>query len=149
MTQENTDFGMSTRINDFPDNNCTLLLKCNYCLRQLDSTKNDSSREYTNLGGMPNNLNDNVCFGCGQYLSKCAVCSFPITIHINSKIRKVSSTNTLGNGGYEEKNMVNELYAFCTKCHHGGHFDHYRDWFQEFNQCPFYNCECMCKDTYN
>ncbi len=130
---------------------CILLLKCAYCKKTLDSTKNDSSRDYSNRWGMSINRNDNICFYCGQYLSKCAVCNFPITIHNNSNIKRVSSVISLeGNEesrNNSDKNNPIDLYAFCTKCRHGGHFDHYRDWFAEFNQCPFSTCECRCKDS--
>ena len=39
--------------------------------------------------------------------------------------------------------LVKGLLNFCSKCGHGGHSQHIKDWFLEQNVCPT-GCGCMC-----
>ncbi len=35
-------------------------------------------------------------------------------------------------------------YLWCTKCRHGGHLEHIKDWFVDLNICPVADCSCIC-----
>ena len=66
----------------------------------------------------------NICPKCKYKFTKCSVCACPIKLSQNSN---------------------NECFVFCNKCSHGGHYDHYKGWFKEFNECPNSRCDCRCQ----
>ena len=35
-------------------------------------------------------------------------------------------------------------YIWCTKCRHGGHIDHIKEWFADLLVCPVADCNCIC-----
>jgi hypothetical protein len=40
-------------------------------------------------------------------------------------------------------NTVKGIGVVCPKCHHGGHVQHMRDWFEDHDWCPA-GCGCNC-----
>ncbi len=64
--------------------------------------------------------NSDSCPKCKHNYSRCSVCSHPI--------------------------KVNECLVYCTKCSHGGHYEHYQDWFREITECPNSKCSCRCSE---
>jgi hypothetical protein len=45
----------------------------------------------------------------------------------------------------EEEYKVPDLkYLWCTKCRHGGHIDHIKEWFTDLMICPVADCNCLC-----
>ncbi len=44
----------------------------------------------------------------------------------------------------EEKTGLDFKYIWCTKCRHGGHLDHIREWFTDLMVCPVVDCTCIC-----
>ena len=82
----------------------------------------------------------NKCPKCHKFLPKCSICFFPIKINENNSVpfKNFIYNNNNNNNNYE--------FIFCTKCKHGGHINHYLEWFEEFNVCPFSECNCLCID---
>jgi hypothetical protein len=35
-------------------------------------------------------------------------------------------------------------YIWCTKCRHGGHLEHLKEWFNDLLVCPVADCNCVC-----
>ena len=147
--------------NDKNDSNsCTLLLTCKFCHSKFQTLENVSeNKTFSSLikeGQQKSFLrqqktDDGSCPSCKQKLTKCAVCLFPISIDTNIKLRRIGSSSYLNkesnNKDENEKNVFNECYVFCTKCLHGGHLEHYKDWFNAFNECPFFKCSCKCEEN--
>ena len=71
------------------------------------------------------------CSQCGSKIpldsSKCMVCSEATTF-------KCSVCQLSCHG----------VISFCSKCQHGGHIDHYQDWFKNHRVCPT-GCGCICR----
>ena len=108
-----------------------ILFTCSYCGEKLDMDKKSStinsipSSKKTSPIFFDNSCNDDICPKCKQFYTKCSVCSFPIKLN---------------------KNLGNHCIISCTKCSHGGHFEHYQSWFSEFNECPNSKCNCRCQE---
>ncbi|KAI3654471.1 hypothetical protein MP228_000525 [Amoeboaphelidium protococcarum] len=66
-------------------------------------------------------VNDSVCHTCQERMPKCVVCQLSVK---------------------------QELFVFCSKCHHGGHQTHLASWFYSESECPF-GCGCQCTLTFN
>ncbi len=46
---------------------------------------------------------------------------------------------------YSDEAKTPELkYIWCTKCRHGGHLDHIKEWFNDLLICPVADCSCIC-----
>ena len=97
---------------------CILEFRCSHCEQNMNTIKKNT------LTVFPNSNNDDICPSCKYKFTKCSVCLCPIKL--NSK-----SNNA---------NLV-----FCNKCFHGGHYNHYKGWFKEFNECPNSQCDCLCQ----
>ena len=110
------------------DEHCVLIFTCSYCGNKINTTENFSSSNSLslkeNFSGQ-SMMDDDLCPSCKHNFSKCSVCLCPIKI---------------------SKKLNNECYVYCTKCHHGGHYEHYKGWFKEFNECPNSKCDCRCQD---
>ena len=109
-------------------NKCILSLICSKCGKKLSSfITNQLSNKKNNCFSSDKNkniINDNECPYCNFNLSRCSVCSCPIKLDILSN---------------------KECLAYCNKCLHGGHYNHYKDWFKEFTECPNSKCSCQCQ----
>ena len=106
------------------DDKCILIFTCSYCGERIDTTKNnfEGKKELFFNQSMGN---DDICPKCKHNFIKCSVCLCPMKLSKNNK---------------------NESIIFCTKCHHGGHYEHYAGWFEEFNECPNSKCNCRCQE---
>ena len=129
MISTNTEDNESEKIRN-PNNKCVLIFRCSYCGEELNTLEeNISDNSYSPGKGeiyfRQNMTNYDVCPKCKHNYSKCSVCLCPIKI---------------------SKNLNNECFIYCTKCSHGGHYEHYQDWFREFNECPNSKCDCRCRD---
>jgi len=83
----------------------------------------------------------NKCPKCQKFLPKCSICFFPIKISENDSIPFSYIKNNNNKDNFKNKNCE---FIFCSKCKHGGHINHYLEWFDEFNVCPFSECNCLC-----
>ena len=118
------------------DKSCKLVLSCNYCGKKLPENPNEKKMAPKGLfrkvkaNNICNSKDSSKCEECQHYLPICSVCYIPIRI--------------------EKKNTNNEsndyIYCWCCKCKHGGHAEHYEEWFEEFDICPFESCKCKCKE---
>ena len=104
-----------------PNNQCVLIFTCSYCGKKYNTIENISNDKCQ----VKSMVSDDVCPACKHNFSKCSVCLCFI------KLKKIHN---------------NELFVFCTKCHHGGHYEHYKGWFKEFNECPNSKCDCRCQE---
>ena len=110
---------------------CILLFTCSYCGKKLN-TLNINEDDNSSSGYEKDNIfyqnmaNDYICSGCNKtYLKKCSVCLCAIKIN---------------------KNYNSGCIIFCTKCSHGGHYEHYKEWFTYLNECPNSKCDCRCQE---
>uniref|UniRef100_A0A1I7SUG9 Zinc_ribbon_16 domain-containing protein n=2 Tax=Bursaphelenchus xylophilus TaxID=6326 RepID=A0A1I7SUG9_BURXY len=39
---------------------------------------------------------------------------------------------------------MDDWFIWCTKCCHGGHLKHLREWFDNYDLCPSGGCDCEC-----
>lgn len=88
---------------------------------------------------------DAYCPKCSKKLPACAVCLQPIEVcgqvrpsrkgYLESRRELIKEENKKG---------TNQRYFWCTKCRHGGHINHYLEWFEDFSVCPFSECKCKC-----
>ena len=114
-----------------PNDKCILIFTCSYCGKKINTLKKNEddkslSYEKDNNFFYQNMANDYICSGCNKtYLKKCSVCLCPIKI---------------------SKNLNSECITFCTKCSHGGHYEHYKEWFTYLNECPNSKCNCICQE---
>ena len=111
-----------------PKEKCVLIFTCSYCGSKINTIKinlkgSSTSKEIEKV--IPKNKNDDICQECKRNLAKCSVCQCPIKL---------------------KKNLNNQAFIYCTKCSHGGHYDHYQGWFKEFNECPNSRCNCRCQE---
>ena len=44
----------------------------------------------------------------------------------------------------EENKGHDPKYIWCSKCRHGGHLEHLKEWFTELMICPVADCGCIC-----
>ena len=106
---------------------CVLEFLCAHCGTKIETLENKLPKIEYPLKKRNNNviIKDDKCPYCKEKLSKCSVCSCPIRL---------------------SKKSNNECLVFCNKCSHGGHYEHYKVWFQEFNECPNSKCNCRCQE---
>ena len=83
-----------------------------------------------------------LCPKCSHNLPACSLCHLPIITFKRNQI-KAQNNNIISNEKETQENNDNK-FVFCTKCLHGGHLEHYEEWFSEFNICPVSKCECLC-----
>ena len=105
---------------------CVLKFTCSYCGNKLDTftKKKSQNKNPQRQFNTYNVTNDDKCPQCKVKLSKCSVCS--CSVKLSNK-------------------ADNDCLVFCNKCSHGGHYEHYKFWFQEFNECPNSKCNCRCQ----
>ena len=113
-----------------PKDKCILVFRCSYCGEEIDTfdkhfSDNSSSMDKGEIYFRQNMTSDDVCPKCKYSYTKCSVCLCPIKIN---------------------KNLNNVCIIYCNKCSHGGHYEHYQDWFKEFNECPNSKCNCRCQE---
>ena len=101
---------------------CVLVFLCPHCGRKVDTL--ESHNHPNSILHNPNIIDGDMCPSCKNKLSRCSVCSCPIKLSNKSN---------------------NECLVFCIKCSHGGHYEHYKGWFREFNECPNSQCDCRCQ----
>ena len=106
-----------------PKEKCVLVFTCSYCGSKINTLKISNSKEKYKY--IIKNSNYDICQSCKRNLSKCSVCHCPVKL---------------------SQNLNNEAFIYCTKCSHGGHYDHYQGWFKEFNECPNSQCDCRCQE---
>ena len=118
-------------------NECELKLTCNFCSSILE----------------PDNSNQDFgdkCPICKKFLPKCSICFYPIQINEKNFIsplkNKLDKSNINNINIKNNKNNKNYEFVCCTKCKHGGHINHYIEWFNEYKICPFFKCDCLCVD---
>ena len=121
FTNRPKDAEIHDKIKSHSLDHCVLVFVCSKCGLKLDPIdKNDK-----NINSFTNGIiNDNICPNCKFKFSKCSVCLCPINL---------------------SKKSDNKCIVFCNKCSHGGHYDHYKGWFKEFNECPNSKCNCRCQ----
>ena len=108
-----------------PLNQCVLKFLCSHCGINFDTFAHVGQTISNNfMNNNANITNDDICPSCKHKLSKCSVCLCSIKLSNKSN---------------------NECLVFCNKCSHGGHYEHYKDWFKEFNECPNSKCDCRCQ----
>ncbi len=115
----------------FNKDKCILLYTCYHCGLKINTIQNDSNSQSNSnyfkekIGNYLKEIKtDDICLDCKRNFVKCSVCLCPI---------KLNKDN-------------NECIIYCAKCFHGGHYEHYKEWFNEFNECPNYNCNCRCQE---
>ena len=115
------------RINNSTEQ-CVLIFRCYHCGEKFDTLESNIQQNIyivnKNKNPVNNITSEDVCPKCKNKFSKCSVCLCPI------KLSKKSN---------------NEYFVFCNRCKHGGHYDHYKGWFKEFNECPNSRCDCRCQ----
>lgn len=139
---------------DLQSNISGLYLTCYYCGTKIHSDKIDQRsktnlflkdrHDYLNLRS--SKTEDTCCPKCSKKLPSCSVCLFPIEVSGQTKITKIGIINSLTDLRKGEGNGKNSRYIWCTRCRHGGHLDHYTEWFKTFLVCPFSECNCRCFD---
>ena len=113
-----------------PIDQCVLIFRCYHCGEKFDTLENNIQPNICiynmgiNKNKIPNIIKEDICPKCKYKFTKCSVCSCPIKLSQKSN---------------------NECIVFCNKCSHGGHYDHYKGWFKEFNECPNSRCDCRCQ----
>ena len=110
-----------------PNKKCVLIFTCSYCGKKLNTIKNNLSDNSRDNNTIMKNRSIDICPGqdCKRNFCKCSVCGCSIKLNLN---------------------LNNEAFIYCTKCSHGGHYDHYQEWFKEFNECPNSKCFCRCQE---
>jgi hypothetical protein len=82
------------------------------------------------------------CPHCGRPLPRCLICKrVCIQQHSSSKSVQMDEWLVLPN-----KFVYSFISRFiwCSKCAHGGHLGHLREWFKMNKLCPAGNCKCSC-----
>jgi WD repeat-containing protein mio len=74
------------------------------------------------------------CPRCGRHLGRCSVCLQ--TLGLPRIDRQDLSTSA--------QELMKNFMAFCLKCDHASHADHYGAWFERHNECPVSDCHCPC-----
>ena len=115
------DIDIHDKINNNQLTNCVLVFVCSHCGKKMDTFGKDDENKNSFTNGI---INDDICPKCRFKFSKCSVCLCPINL---------------------SKKANNKCIVFCNKCLHGGHYDHYKGWFKEFNECPNSKCDCRCQ----
>ena len=154
MEQENQDT-TNEKKEDLLADSCGLYLTCYYCSTKIHPAKAEQrSRTNLFLKDRHDYLNfrlskteDTCCPKCAKKLPACSVCLFPIEVNGQTKISKLGMVNSQSDLRKEEETKGrNSMYIWCTRCRHGGHLNHYREWFKTFYACPFSECKCRCMD---
>lgn len=81
-----------------------------------------------------------VCLRCGRHMPRCSIC----TLWLGAQDPRKSRTVAEGQAVAEAKDLMREMLVFCTKCEHGFHAHHARDWFAKYSVCPSPGCGCGC-----
>ena len=115
-----------------------------------------------------------VCPKCGHHLPRCGVCNLWLGVPDPSynrwykteedkdeMIGKIKGSKSSFGGVIEPQTdeeikrdewdaRMGHFTVFCTKCSHGYHASHARDWFQGYSGrpghrvCPVVDCSCLC-----
>lgn len=131
-------------------NHCTVVLTCKACGNRI---RGESEEQILPSNIKKLNIDINYCPKnnpfCNRKFSKCSVCSEPIKVECVIEENKGSliSKKQLPKIKKEKENFHN-CYIYCTKCSHGGHLEHYLEWFTEFIKCPNLGCDCNCECFY-
>uniref|UniRef100_A0AC34QCH8 GATOR complex protein MIO zinc-ribbon like domain-containing protein n=1 Tax=Panagrolaimus sp. JU765 TaxID=591449 RepID=A0AC34QCH8_9BILA len=114
------------------------VIACTYCGRAAYPCSTERIQNYKAKGrempdNFPNRSRITTCAGCRKQLPKCVICR-----HHYGSI--VDSMATLG----ENYASIDQSFVFCSHCHHGGHYIHIKEWFEQYNICPASSCDCHC-----
>ena len=133
-------------------------LTCYYCGKTIKSKKIVSNnlplilRDRGDSLWRGNRIIDiTVCPNCSKKLPNCSICKCPIEINnsnINFRTNYNRSYSNLKDSNANENNENEQkfCYIWCIKCKHGGHVEHYLEWFNDYNICPSFECNCKCND---
>eukprot|EP00828_Plagiopyla_frontata_P028373 TRINITY_DN36738_c0_g1_i1.p2 TRINITY_DN36738_c0_g1~~TRINITY_DN36738_c0_g1_i1.p2 ORF type:complete len:119 (-),score=23.58 TRINITY_DN36738_c0_g1_i1:81-437(-) len=111
-----------------------MAMKCHSCLREISlnhfSLLNELKfgRQYAQFGKSANRITQ--CPECTKSLYNCAVCLLPISI-----ANPYASEKAKGKKGpnFIDEVPIEEAVIWCQSCHHGGHFHHISEWFEQFD----------------
>ncbi len=135
-----------------------LYLACFFCGFTIKTNKKDTNNFPSVLKDRgdslwrPNRLIDGtVCPCCSKKIPSCSICQSSIEINNtnNNNVKNNISNRSFNNLKDTDKNENEDdkksfRYIWCVKCKHGGHVEHYLDWFNEFYVCPSFDCNCKC-----
>lgn len=108
--------------------------------------------------GKPNAAATAAAFGtacpkCGRHLPPCGVCHLWLGTPDPSHLRWYTEPSPVDDAKSTPRSWsetMSRMTVFCTKCHHGFHANHARDWFQGYARrpghrvCPVSDCGCLC-----
>lgn len=116
------------------------VIACSYCGRAAypcssDRIRNSKAQQRGREmpDNFPNRTRITTCGACRKPLPKCVICRH----HFGSIVDSISMFG-------ECVSSIEHSFVYCVWCHHGGHYNHMKDWFKDYDICPATACECRC-----
>lgn len=118
-------------------------LHCYYCSTELTLPRMLSTRLLSKKGWseLAQKSVSNHCPECNKQLPRCAVCLVPFS-SFNPYLEKARELREPG--APKPALPLDDWFAWCEKCRHGGHINHINEWFSNNGKCPVASCECQC-----
>ncbi|QIW95509.1 hypothetical protein AMS68_001027 [Peltaster fructicola] len=117
-------------------------LRCVHCQAKLGRSTDASARqaEQSRKSSMPSANAGIVCLKCKREMPRCSVCTLWLGAPDPRRGRAVVAKNKTA----QSVEAMDKMLVFCTKCDHGSHAHHAKEWFSQYNICPVPDCACTC-----
>ncbi|CAD8052203.1 unnamed protein product [Paramecium primaurelia] len=117
---------------------------CNFCSNPVGQPYLEIQRRGNPRRGnlaRDDNPRTNLCASCNHALSNCVVCAQYFTIPNNQDIDRKRGSNQQR---ILDQLKIEQAIVWCLSCKHGGHQSHIEEWFELYQKCPVYDCDCEC-----
>ncbi|KAK3108438.1 hypothetical protein FSP39_007962 [Pinctada imbricata] len=119
-------------------------VSCNFCGKSIACNMSVASRSRPFMSSsMPlSSMKPKItcCPGCRKPLPRCSLCLTNLGTPSGSALYQQKEKSDFKN----VLSPVNDWFAWCQNCRHGGHSMHLTQWFKEHSECPVTGCECKC-----
>ncbi|KAK7109429.1 GATOR2 complex protein MIOS-like [Littorina saxatilis] len=123
-------------------------INCNFCGKSITSNRTsfrlaDRFMQLNPFSRSPQQQRQKItcCPSCRKALPRCAVCLG--TLGTASAFSANVEQPTL-KSGQQKLTLLQDWFAWCQTCRHGGHAAHLTDWFRDHCDCPVTGCMCKC-----
>jgi len=125
------DISIGAGLKTSPKSPKAIYLLCSFCGKSVSAALQEDARlrnqrESNKLSSCPN---------CRKPLPRCSLC----LLHMGT-----ATVSGFYNPVGMKSKLVQNWFAFCQTCRHGGHTKHLADWFKTHTECPVTCCNCKC-----
>lgn len=143
-----------------------IFVRCNFCNSSIHRVslydraagragsvvgRHASSSSSSGAGGPPSLAPLAGCPTCKRPLPRCVLCLMPMGTPSRSSLggqaAGTGDADAAPQQAHSSSGGVEDWFAWCQTCRHGGHAGHLLDWFRDRAVCPVAGCQCRCANT--